>query len=104
MKINALLWLFIGITVTGIIARILGEGSFLWKIYGTLDTASAVALAALAFLGYMEYTRLEDKIEILFDIEGRHIPTGLSLLRKDCTKRRRGQTHHTHQPKGTDAV
>jgi hypothetical protein len=86
MKFNALLWVFMAITITGIVARLLGESSLLWEVYGTLDTASAVALATLAFLGYMEYTRLEDKIKVCFDVDGEKIDTGLSLLRKNCTR------------------
>jgi len=87
MKFNALLITFALITIIGILVRLfLGEKSFLWDLYGTLDTASAVALATLAFAGYMEYTRLEDKIKIYFDVEGKEIDTGLSLLRKDCTR------------------
>jgi hypothetical protein len=86
MKFNTLLLVFIAITIIGVIARLLGEGSLLWEIYGTLDTASAVALSVLAFLGYMEYTRLEDKIKVFFDVDGEKIDTGLSLLRKDCTR------------------
>ena len=86
MKFNPLLWIFIAITITGIVARLLGEGTFLWELYGTFDTASAVALATLAFLGYMDYIRMEDKVKIYFDVNGERIDTGLSLLRKDCTR------------------
>jgi len=54
-----------------------------WEWFGVIDTASAVALAFLALFGYVEYIRMEDKIEILFDLDGQKIDTGLSLLRKN---------------------
>jgi len=57
-----------------------------WHLYEILDTASAVALAILAFLGYMEFVRSEESIKIYFDIDDRVIDTKLSLLRKNFTR------------------
>ena len=57
-----------------------------WEWFGILDTASAVALAILAFFGYLEFVRSEDAIRIFFDIENRAIDTKLSILRKNFTR------------------
>ena len=57
-----------------------------WEWFGVIDTASAVALALLALFGYVEYIRMEEKIEIAFDLNGQKIDTGLSLLRKNFTR------------------
>jgi len=48
--------------------------------------AFAVALGIMAFLAYKEFIHSEDEIKIYFDVEGREIETGLSLLRKDCSR------------------
>ncbi len=84
MQRYAPLIIFIAIGGVGIGAYVLFPK--LWDIYGVLDVASAVALSVLAFLGYMEFIRSEDEIEIVFNIEGEHKSTGLSVLRKDCTR------------------
>ena len=57
-----------------------------WEIWGALDSASAVALAVMAIVGYWEYIRSEDKIKIVFDIEGEKVDTGLSILRRNLTR------------------
>jgi len=84
---NKILLLFVGIIAAGAIIRLIGgEDSFLWKMFGVLDTASAVALATLAFFGYLEYTKQEDKIKIYFEVDTEKVDTGLSILRKNFTR------------------
>ncbi|SMC09203.1 hypothetical protein [Nitratiruptor tergarcus] len=75
---------FIVVIISGIIAKILN--SYLWEIYGILDTASAVALAILAGWGFIEFIRNEQPVEIIFEIDGKRVDTGLSLLRKNFTR------------------
>ena len=58
----------------------------LWHWFSILDTASAVALAILAFFGYLEFVRSEDAIKIFFDTDGEIIDTKLSILRKNFTR------------------
>lgn len=57
-----------------------------WHWFSILDTASAVALAILAFFGYLEFVRSEDTIKIFFDVDGETIDTKLSILRKNFTR------------------
>jgi flagellar motor component MotA len=85
---NRILVVFGLIVVFGILIRyILGGDSFLWALYEVLDTASAVALAALAFFGYMEYSKSEDKIKIYFKVDNqKQIDTNLSILRKNFSR------------------
>ncbi len=86
MSSKVILILFVVITAAGVAIKYIDQNSFLWDFYGALDTASAVALALLAFFGYVEYMKSEDKIGIYFDLDGREIDTGLSLLRRNCTR------------------
>ena len=51
-----------------------------------LDVSFAVALGVLAFEGYREFIKSEDEVLIYFRVNGTLTPTGLSLLRKDCTR------------------
>jgi len=86
-KFNTLLTIFIGITILGtLVYYLLGEDSSLWKLLSVLDTSSAIALAVLAFFGYLEFIRSEQTIKIYFECDGKHIDTKLSTLRKDCTR------------------
>jgi len=57
-----------------------------WDLFNTLDTASAVALAVLAFFGYWEFVRSEDVIKIYFDTDDQTIDTHLSILRKNFSR------------------
>jgi len=57
-----------------------------WDFVGALDSATAVALAFLAFMSYLEYIKSEDKIRIFFQIDGEEIDTGLSVMRKHLTR------------------
>jgi len=82
-----ILVIFVSITLFGIVVRYMGDAkSALWQFWGVVDTASAVALSILAFMGYREYIKSEDEIKIYFNVEGKVEDTGLSLLRKDCTR------------------
>jgi energy-coupling factor transporter transmembrane protein EcfT len=73
--------IFVIIALLGIFAKIFFPS--IWHWFSVIDTASAVALAILAFWGYIEYARSEEPVKIIFDIEGQKYDTGLSLLRKD---------------------
>ncbi|BCD68472.1 hypothetical protein [Nitratiruptor sp. YY09-18] len=76
--------IFIIIIISGIIAKLFD--SYLWEIFGILDTASAVALAILAGWGYIEFIRSEQPVKIIFEIDGKRVETGLALLRKNFTR------------------
>ena len=77
--------LYVTITVIGIIIRFYTPKGY-WNFLEAVDTATAVALALFAFFGYIEYFRSENKIKIFFDIDGKKIDTGLSLLRRNFTR------------------
>jgi len=50
--------------------------------------AFAVALGVLAFFAYREMVHGEDEVRLFFDVAGAKEPidTGLSLLRRDCSR------------------
>jgi len=75
---------FVVIFLVGVVAKFFYPA--VWEWFGLLDTASAVALAAIAIWGYFEYIRSEDVIKIYFDVDGQKIDTGLSILRKDFSR------------------
>ena len=78
---------FVSVWIVGLIIRYgFGEDSWLWDFWGTIDVAFAVALGVMAFFAYQEFIKSEDEIQIYFDVEGELKDTGLSLLRKDCTR------------------
>ncbi len=77
--------IFVGITLIGLLISYYFES--VWEFWANLDSAFAVALGVLAFMGYLEYIKSEDEIKIYFETNGRKIDTGLSILRKDCTRR-----------------
>ena len=64
------------------------SANFWWNLYGVLDTSSAVAVAFLAFFGYINYIKLEDKIKIYFLIKetNKKIDLNISILRKNFTR------------------
>jgi len=64
------------------------HSNFWWNIYGAVDTSSAVAVAFLAFFGYVNYIKLEDKIKILFKSKETNevVDLNLSILRKNFTR------------------
>jgi energy-coupling factor transporter transmembrane protein EcfT len=78
------IFIFLLFLFLGFIIKIFFEE--IWNWFGVIDTASAVALAILAFLGYVEYARGEDEVELVFDVEGKREPTGLTILRKNFTR------------------
>ena len=57
-----------------------------WNWFGALDTSSAVALAIIAFFGYIQYLKGEDTIKIFFKVGEKKIDTHLSLLRKEFSR------------------
>lgn len=79
------LLVYVIIVLLGILAHYV-KIDWLEELYGALDVGAAVALAVFALWGYMEYSRQEDSLPIIFDVEGEHCDTHLSLLRKNCTR------------------
>lgn len=77
--------IYLTVVLLGIVAH---YGSIAWleEFYGALDVAAAVALAFFALWGYMEYSRQEESVAIVFLVANEKKKTGLSLLRKNCTR------------------
>jgi hypothetical protein len=65
-----------------------GGSTGLDTMLGRLDTATAIALAFMAFMGYKEFIISENKIPIVFQDEasGEKLTTDINLLRKNCTR------------------
>jgi hypothetical protein len=88
-KYSLLVW-FVAITfivlLIGIIATFYKKGVSLWDLLSALDTATAIALAVLAFFAYLEYARGEDEIKIYLNVEGEKKDTQLRLLRKQVSR------------------
>ena len=81
------LTVFMGVGILGLLIRyVTGEQSWLWNFWGAIDIAFAVALGVMAFLAYMAFIKSENEIKIYFKVENELKDTGLSLLRKDCTR------------------
>jgi len=79
--------LFVGITFVGWLIHFLSDANGTWlKVWGALDVSFAVAMGVIAFLAYWEFIKAEEEIKIYFDVEGALHDTGLSLLRRDCTR------------------
>jgi len=58
-----------------------------WGIILSIDTATAVALAFLAYFGYKDYAKGEDEIQIVLDVDGKEYRVDeLKLLRKFFTR------------------
>ena len=75
---------YVAIIVLGVIFKLFVPT--VWNWFNTLDTASAVALAVLAFFGYLEFVRSVDVIKIYFDTDDQTIDTHLSILRKNFSR------------------
>jgi len=87
LKRNMVLIVFVSMTLLGVGIGYFDDGkSWLWKFWGTIDISFSVALGIMAFLAYKEFIQSEDEIKIYFDVEGQEVDTGLSLLRKDCSR------------------
>ena len=87
LKRYNILIIFIIVTLLGLLIRyITNANSWLWELWSVLDVSFAVALGVLAFEGYREFIKSEDEVLIYFRVNGELSPTGLSLLRKDCTR------------------
>ena len=87
LKRYNILIIFIIVTLLGLLIRyITNANSWLWELWSVLDVSFAVALGVLAFEGYREFIKSEDEVLIYFRVNGELTPTGLSLLRKDCTR------------------
>ncbi len=86
-RLRAPLYIFVALVIVGLAIRyIAGADSLLWEIWSSLDIASAVALATLAFLAYRQMLRDDDEIRIMLEVDGIRHDTDLCLLRKDCTR------------------
>ena len=78
---------FVGVWIVGLAIRyLLGGESWLWGLWESIDVAFAVALGLMAFLAYRDFIKSEDEIKLYFKIQSTLEDTGLSLLRKDCTR------------------
>jgi len=78
---------FIVLTLLGLIVHVFASSNgWVLKVWTALDVSFAVSLGVIAFMMYVEFIKAEDEIEIYFDVEGELKNTGLSLLRKDCTR------------------
>ena len=81
------LTIFVSLTFVGGLIHIFSGANGLWmKLWSALDVSFAVAMGIIAFMAYWEFIRAEDEIEIYFEVDGELKNTGLSLLRKDCTR------------------
>jgi hypothetical protein len=64
-----------------------GKDGIVWNFWANLDVSFAVALGVLAFIAYGDMVRDEDEVRLYFKLpNGERHDTGLSLLRKDCTR------------------
>lgn len=78
---------FLLITCMGLAIRYFtDEKSWIWEFWSVLDVSIAVALGVMAFLAYKEFIQSEDVIKIYFNVAGQEKDTGLSLLRKECSR------------------
>jgi len=78
---------FVSLTVVGGVIHLFSATNGAWlQLWGALDVSFAVSMGIIAFMAYLEFIRAEDEIEIYFEVEGKLTNTGLSLLRKDCTR------------------
>lgn len=55
LPISTLLWILVIITAFGFLSLFYAPECLISKVYGALDSASAVALAVLGFFGYRKY-------------------------------------------------
>jgi len=87
LKRYNILIIFIAVTLLGLFIRyITHANSWIWELWSVLDVSFAVALGVLAFEGYREFIKSEDEVPIYFRVKDKLTPTGLSLLRRDCTR------------------
>ena len=78
--------LFSLLFLIGLVVRyFFGEESSFWSLWSSIDIAFAVALGSLAFLAYYDLVHDEDEVQLIFDVEGEEVYSGLCLLRKNCT-------------------
>lgn len=78
--------LFALITVIGLVFNYTKPNGEMWDLYKDLGTSSTLALAVLALIGYWEYVRSEDAISIFFKIGDEEKDTGITVLRKNCSR------------------
>lgn len=82
------LTIFLGISAIALLTNYISSTQKIWDFFDALSSATAVALAVLAVMGYMMYKHSDDEIKIYFkeEEEEKEIDTGISLLRKHCTR------------------
>jgi len=79
--------IFVSLTVVGGVTHVFSTTNGAWlKLWGALDVSFAVSMGIIAFMAYLEFIRAEDEIKIYFEVDKKLHDTGLSLLRKDCTR------------------
>jgi len=81
------LLVFLLITLIGFVSIYIG-GENLWisKIYASLDVATAVALAVLAFMAYYQYGEQLQPISIYIEKEGHREELPVKILRKNFSR------------------
>ena len=62
-RYKELIW-FIILTIVILIIGFITHITDLWSFFESIDTATAIALAVLAFMAYKEYGKNEDEIEL----------------------------------------
>ena len=79
---------FILITISGAIAYPWKDSHTTWDIFVSFGGGATLALSFLALLGYLDYIRQNEQIEIFFKLEGEKniLSTGLKVLRKNATR------------------
>lgn len=79
--------IFVGLTIVGVFINFEeGDNSKIWHLWATVDVSLAVSLGVMALLAYWEFITSEDEVEIYFQAKEKKIDTGLSLLRKNCSR------------------
>ncbi|CAA6826765.1 MAG: Unknown protein [uncultured Sulfurovum sp.] len=85
---NRVIILFVFISAIGLVDKYYNSGKLLWEYYVDFSVVATVALAILAFMGYVRYIHGEDTIKIYFQKKEKKekIDTGLIVLRKNCVR------------------
>ncbi len=67
--------------------KVQNSDNYIWGVIVTLDTATAIALAILAVLAYIDYAKGEDEIPVILSVDGKEVKESkLKLLRKYTTR------------------
>lgn len=97
---NAIVFLIV--TLVGIGLYIYDKNAIGWTTYNMLGVATALALAILALMTYIEYAKGEDIIKIYFQVGTKRIYTKLYTQRKHFTRGEvMGMLRMIHESQGT---